>query len=301
MRTVKLVSIDTMETPQNCTPVAATVSVLGETVLLFKRGIYDEQDLGIREPRDYVVYVLDRDGRNEQFEIPNLSVRFPSIDLLADRSIVITCARTNIGEANATIIHPGDGTRLDFIAGDAIAHLLCDTENRIWVSYFDEGTFPKSLDYDLEPNINGLVCFSCTGELVWKHEQTLDDRIEDCYALNVFEQSVYAYYYWDFKLLEVGSEFAKKRWQVPVSGARYFGIDPYTNLVLLAGGYREASKFHYLCEIHEHNLEIIEKIVLQMPDPTMDLPHTVICRGPLMSFLSDNRRFDFDLRHLNDN
>jgi hypothetical protein len=83
--------------------------------------------------------------------------------------------------------------------GDASEHIQTTQDGHIWVGYFDEGVFGGSI------GSNGLVCFDPDGNAVFKYADFAEANalpyIHDCYALNVFEDTVWICYYSSFPLV----------------------------------------------------------------------------------------------------
>jgi hypothetical protein len=83
--------------------------------------------------------------------------------------------------------------------GDAINDLQTTCDGLIWVSYFDEGVFGGGI------GANGLVCFAGDGEVRFGYAQLAEEvglpHIDDCYALNVCPDRVWASYYSAFPLI----------------------------------------------------------------------------------------------------
>jgi hypothetical protein len=94
--------------------------------------------------------------------------------------------------------------------GDASEDIQTTPNGEIWVSYFDEGVFGGGIGQ------NGLVCFDGNGasrflyaELAQRCQLPL---IDDCYALNVFDRSVWLRYYSDFPLVELRDFELAQNW-----------------------------------------------------------------------------------------
>lgn len=94
------------------------------------------------------------------------------------------------GETNGRVL-AADGTELSrIVLGDGIMHVKIDARARIWVGWFDEGVL-GNLDWRMPglesaPSSYGLAAFDAEGAvLVVASHLSLDQIIDDCYALNV--------------------------------------------------------------------------------------------------------------------
>ncbi len=196
-------------------------------------------------------------GENQQWEIkiPPLNFTFPICDLFPDGRVLLAGARSEWRgpedfDKNGFIFDPETGSLERILLGDGIAELGIDAQNRIWVSYFDEGVFgnlgwgrkgPKG------PGRGGLVCFNDTGEQLWAFNGTKPDHlIDSCYALNMQRDQVWAYYYSDFNILQVDGQFETTILTDPaISGAHSFAV--HDDHFLFSKQYRESEDtFHVL-------------------------------------------------------
>jgi hypothetical protein len=95
--------------------------------------------------------------------------------------------------------------------GDAIEDLQTTSDNRIWVSYFDEGVFGGGI------GSNGLVCFDAAGDVKCEFAKLAEisalPHVDDCYALNVCNEHVWLSYYSDFPLIRLKDFHLDKVWK----------------------------------------------------------------------------------------
>ena len=94
--------------------------------------------------------------------------------------------------------------------GDASEDIQTTPDDRIWVSYFDEGVFGGGIGRQ------GAVCFDSIGNPIFQYgdfaEQNGLPFISDCYALNVTASGdVWLNYYMDFPLVQLRG-FALEHW-----------------------------------------------------------------------------------------
>lgn len=100
--------------------------------------------------------------------------------------------------------------------GDASEDVQTTPEDRIWVSYFDEGVFGSGIGRQ------GAVCFDSSGNPVFQYGEFAEQNglpfLSDCYALNVTASGdVWLNYYTDFPLVQLRG-FALEHWW------SYFGV-----------------------------------------------------------------------------
>lgn len=99
------------------------------------------------------------------------------------------------------LIFDGTGSRvLDRLdLGDGSQHLQTTPEGKIWVGYFDEGVYGSGIGAE------GLVCFDGKGQPLFRYAELAKKLglpfIDDCYALNVNNNTVWTCYYSDFPLV----------------------------------------------------------------------------------------------------
>jgi hypothetical protein len=85
--------------------------------------------------------------------------------------------------------------------------------------------------------VPGIVCFTSELERAWEYSFESNSSlgpIDDCYALNVDGESVWAYYYSDFPVVRI-EDGSVRAWTNEVAGARALAVR--SDNVWLAGGY----------------------------------------------------------------
>lgn len=173
-------------------------------------------------------------GISHVIEMPPFKLTFPLVDMFEDGRVLLAETRAQWRNAedydkNGFIFDPVSRSLSNFLLGDGIEALGVDSEDRIWVSYFDEGVFGNlgwSTPGPHGPGSGGLVCFGEDGNILWQFNgNDSADFIDDCYALNVTRNEVWAYYYSDFKLCRVDGCFSPHIFDaVSVSGASAFAV-----------------------------------------------------------------------------
>jgi hypothetical protein len=124
--------------------------------------------------------------------------------------------------------------------GDGIQYVQADKRGNIWVGYFDEGVYGNfgwgGAGNAAPVGAAGLVCFDTQGQRVWEYQPVSGtDFISDVYALNVFGNEAWAYYYTDFPLVRIGGDWNVEAWTTRVAGGRAFAVG--NAKVLMFGGY----------------------------------------------------------------
>ena len=115
-------------------------------------------------------------------------------------------------EGAATIYDTNGTVRSSLDLGDASESIQTTSDDKIWVSYFDEGVFGGGIGQQ------GLVCFDGAGKHLFKYadfaEQNSLPMICDCYALNVDKDGdVWLNYYTDFPLVRLHEFKLDKVWR----------------------------------------------------------------------------------------
>lgn len=169
------------------------------------------------------------------------SVNFHHIQIVDDEHILLVCGRSRYENGNPeknAAIYTQDGAIVRrFTLGDGIQDIAATPDGALWVSYFDEGIF-GNYGWDEPMGRSGLVKYDLHGNILWQQEEF---DICDCYALNVENsQSVWFYYYMDFKLIHLrGSDSIS--YQIPVKGMQNFALcEPW---LIADNGYNQHGKF----------------------------------------------------------
>lgn len=191
-----------------------------------------------------------------------------------------------------------------FCAGDGIQDIGVDGQDRIWISYFDEGVLGNfgwsTLDADGKtgpaPIGNaGLNCFDKTGAVIWQHDQK-DRFIVDCYALNVTERATYFYFYTDFDLGRVSDEFRREYREVDVSGSSSFAVS--SDAVLFTGQYDDPPSAVYLLPLERPKPLKPKMKKLVLPDGQEVTGGTLIGRGSSLHLFTESDWYRVSLESL---
>lgn len=173
-------------------------------------------------------------------ELSDVVVACPLVQPLPDDAWLVVGARCQVGpdgalEPNA-FVHGADGAPVRaFVLGDGVRDVSATLDGDLWVSYFDEGVYAED---GVTPAVGapGIVRFDADGRVCWAFCPPPDGlSIDDCYAMNVTADAVWAYYYSDFPLVRIDGRGGVRSWPSGVEGASAIAVDG--DHVLFAGGY----------------------------------------------------------------
>jgi hypothetical protein len=111
-----------------------------------------------------------------------------------------------------TIYDSQGNVRSTLDLGDASEDLQTTAQDRIWVSYLDEGVYGGGL------GTQGLICFDGAGTPIFKYMEFAEKNglppIDDCYAMNVAGNGdVWLNYYSNFPLVHLHDFALEQIWQ----------------------------------------------------------------------------------------
>ena len=173
-------------------------------------------------------------------ELRDVVVACPLVQPLPDDTWLVVGARCQAGSDGAlepnAFVHGADGAPARaFALGDGIRDVSVTRDGDVWVSYFDEGVFAGD---GVTPAVGapGIVRFDTDGRVRWAFRPPPDGpSIDDCYAMNVTADAVWAYHYSDFPLVRIDGRGAVRSWPSGVQGASAIAVDG--DHVVFAGGY----------------------------------------------------------------
>lgn len=231
-------------------------------------------------------------GEHERVvELPKLDLTFPHVDVFPSGKVVVVGARCEWRnehdyDLNGGIFDPITGRLSRILLGDGIEDLYVDSLDRIWVSYFDEGVFGNFGWGGPGPRCvgaAGLVCFSETGEKIW--EYSADPPIADCYALNVTGSEAAIYFYTEFPVCKISTDFRLKCWNTGLSGCHHFAISD--RAILMSKQYTDAPSTGYLGILGENSVTDIRKVKFVLPSGAEIPEGQLLGRGRHMYFFDD--------------
>lgn len=194
---------------------------------------------------------------------------WPKVQLLPDGRLLVVGMRSEwrdgAGENNAFVLDPDGSVEASGCLGDGIEHVKVAEDGTIWVGYFDEGIF-GNLGWGMgdgpEPiGHRGLVQFSSAFELLWEFPRS-DNPIDDCYAMNVIGDEVWACYYSDFDVVRV-RDGVVQHWGNAVESAKAMAVTD--DLVALFGHWEERDRLT-IGHLGEISLKPRTKTRLTMPN-----------------------------------
>jgi hypothetical protein len=145
-------------------------------------------------------------------------------------------------EPNAVALDANGHHLRSFCIGDGVAHVQVSEAGAIWVGYTDEGVYGNSgwgpPDGPAPLGAGGLVNWTLEGRKDWVFRGSdVAPPIDDCYAMNLDGESVWASYYSDFPVVHVAPGGDIAPWPSLGSGGRALLVGD--GRVGIAGGYRE--------------------------------------------------------------
>lgn len=224
----------------------------------------------MKEPNRFRLSIWRADGSLRTIELPGLDETFPLVDIFPDGKILVAgrrCAWRDQDDydLNGAVFDPNTGMLSRILLGDGINSAYVDALGRIWVAYFDEGIFGNfgwGIPGPKPVGSPGLVCFSELGEKIWEYPE--DDAMADCYALNVSDAEAAIFFYTDFPICRISSDFKLERWATNLRGCHQFAITK--TAALFSGQYREPSDVAYLGRFETGQLVDTRQVRLLLPD-----------------------------------
>ncbi|MGJ4953671.1 hypothetical protein [Bradyrhizobium sp. HKCCYLS20291] len=214
-------------------------------------------------------------GTPQSVALPPLDIAAHYVDLFPDGRILLVYPRSYPeGVGNAVIYDPASGqhTRIDL--DDGISHVYVDSLARIWVGYFDEGVFGGGV------GSAGLVCFSAAGDIIWSYPP--DDGMADCYALNVSGAEAAMFFYTDFPLCKISSDFQLSYWTTELGGCHRFALSGSD--VLFSRQYKDPPDAAYWGQLTADGTLRTERVQLQLPDGSPLPKGQLLGRGRDLTF-----------------
>ena len=242
---------------------------------------------------------------SETIAIKGLNFAAHYADRFSDGRLVLAYERTSRRsstdfELNGVIYDPQSSQTTYFLAGDGIASLAIDAKDQIWISYYDEGVFGNygwsfGQQSPVNPGSGGLSCFDAEGQLLWRFNQDGPGGIDDCYALNVSDKNIWAYYYSDFNLASIDAKFTVAEMKIELAGSHAFAIN--RKMVVFAGGYHDKPDMFYHANRQPNSIGPLRKIRLSVADGKVSDSDRIIGRGSILHCFTNKNWFAFDLNN----
>ncbi len=238
-------------------------------------------------------------------ELSDVSVAFPLLGRTGSGTTVIAGARCRYRPGNPDrngLIYDADGRLVRAILlGDGINDLCCDGQDRIWASYFDEGVY-GNFGWNMGGGADnqtigahGLVCFRTDGEKEWEFPHHVG-TISDCYALNVASDRVFAFYYTDFDVCEIGLDLTTRVRATDVAGCSAFAT--HSGTYLFSAQYGEDWTTGHLATPGSDNALISRRVTFDLPGWELpEHPQLITGRGSTLNIFTGTDWFQHDLAH----
>jgi hypothetical protein len=260
---------------------------------------------GVRSPRSltdqpYTCTVLHCSGRKRTRLDIEVDIAFPSVQPIIGGGALIVGARCSYKrrspDQNAAMYDAKGSIVRRMVLGDGIRSVQVDQENRIWVSYFDEGIFGNR-GWNEPIGGPGLLRWDMDGRITWSFEPPIGfDMICDCYALNVAVDAAWACYYTTFPVVRVGRGDQISAWVNGVDGVGTLAVDD--ERILLWGGYGDDRTRCVVRSVAGDQLGPSRWLDLRLPDGGDLSAARVIGRGPVLHAFAGDSWYTFDLREL---
>ncbi len=244
------------------------------------------------------------DNQIQSITIAALKLAYPLVQLLPRGEILLVgsrCRRLTDGtaELNANIYNSNGELLREMCFGDGIADVQTTSEGNIWVSYFDEGIYGNygwGNDEASTPiGATGLVEFDSHGQKVRQFEPPPGyPPIDDCYALNLYNDEPWVYYYSAFPIVQLKSNGEANKWSTSIAGAHAFATDGQR--VLIYGGYKQDKNLCLFGELGQSSLTHITECNLEYPSKDKSRVTQVIGRGPYLHFFFGTGWYVADVR-----
>lgn len=295
--------------------VSTSISTDGKGLFLFTQKLLKDRVLGTFRNAGGAIFpntsmnaearfklIVLYNGTATEIDLPPLDITFPICDLFCDGRILLAGARcrwrgTDDFDRNGVIFDPATGQISRILLGDGIANLSIDANDRIWVSYFDEGVFGNfgwNHPGPPGPGAGGLVCFADDGKELWAFNGLENSAfIDDCYAFNAQREERWAYFYSDFDLCSVDGNFRSEILSgVSVSGSSAFAVADQG--FLFSSQYREPTNTFHLVQRNGQSLGRPQSVIGRLPDRNWIDRCQLAGRGAWMHVVNDDGWFATD-------
>jgi hypothetical protein len=206
--------------------------------------------------------------------LSEMALAFPTVQPMPGGGILVVGARARWRSAgpdkNAVIYGPSGGVLTEATLGDGVGHVQTTHQGYVWVGYFDEGVYGNygwGMHGAPAPiGAPGLIRFSPDLSVDWQYRS--DDRpgegaIDDCYALNVDNETAWVCYYSDFPVVRV-DDGRVRSWHNSVTGAKAIVTDGHQ--VALVGGYGPNRHRIAAGTLHREGFAVTAERELTLPD-----------------------------------
>src|SRR5579883_3404136 len=226
----------------------------------------------------------------QTIDLPELDLTFPLVDMFPDGRILVVGPRcewrgNEVYDLNAAVFDPTTAKVSRILLGDGINRAYVDARGRIWVAYGDEGIFGNFGWGGPGPTpvgAAGLVCFAETGEKLWEYPANANGTMADCYALNVSDSEAATFFYTDFPVCRISSDFNLAHWKTELGGCHEFAIS--NTAALFSGQYNDPTDTAYLGGFDADGRMNAKQVRLLLPDGSVLPKGQLLGRGPNLYF-----------------
>lgn len=289
------------------------ISVLDSLLLLFVGNREDPRRSSSEKRKQYtssarkkselpiLEFLEINEWAEQRLELPPIGVSHPIIDKFPSGEIVVADSRCRWRskddfDLNAHIISPDQLSVNSILLGDGIERIGIDVENRIWVSYFDEGIFGNYGWGGPGPEpigSSGLACFQADGDKVWEFRSPDSDSfIADCYALNVSKNHIYAYTYTEFPVHEITLDFRVSSNPTSVSGSHEFAVSG--TKYLFGSQYNEPITTGHIIDVGKSNANDVRTVLFLLPRSQGGESGRLLARGKHFHYFVDDTWYKTD-------
>jgi hypothetical protein len=238
--------------------------------------------------------------------LSDMAVAHPTIQPMPDGRILIVGARarwhSDGPDQNAVIYGPDGSVFAQATLGDGIAHVQATPAGHIWVGYFDEGVYGNygwgQPGAPAPIGAPGLIRYRQDLSPDWHYpsdSRTGVDSIDDCYALNVDNETAWACYYSDFPIVGI-HDGQVRGWPNSITGARALITDGHH--VALVGGYGTDSHRIAAGTLHDDGFALTAEYQLTLPDgQPVPAALAITGRGTELHVVTEDSWYRMDLAH----
>jgi hypothetical protein len=266
-----------------------------------------QQRTGSRQaarPRGVAVRVSTHhtDGHVDVVALDDVALSFPIPQLLPGGRLLLvgaSCQWTPDGTERNAAVYDGRGRLLiEATFGNGAQHVLANNAGEVWIGYAEEGTAPHlgwGGEDGPEPiGAAGIVRFGPGSGEVWRYVPLEGmPPVRDCYALNVTDDEVWAYYDAGFPIVRLTPGGARA-WRTRVKGATAMVVAGTT--VGLAGGYDHEYDRYVVGTLDDRSFVPHRELVLRLPGGELLPPEPVLVgRGRRLHVITSGDWYTADL------
>jgi hypothetical protein len=257
---------------------------------------------GGRVPGVPVRVTIHLPDRVESVFLADVALSFPVPQLLPGGRVLLVGAacewRPGGAERNAAVYDRAGRLLTEATFGDGAQHVFADGTGAVWVGYTEQGIAGNLGwgDRDSPPPVGapGLVRFGPGVDDFWSLPSIEGiPPVLDCYALNVTDDGVWAYYDAGFPIIRIGRD-GVRLWRTRVKGATALVVNGDT--VGLAGGYDDEHARFVVGTLDDRAFVPGRELTLRLPDGIPLPPEPVmIGRGNRLHVVTATNWYTADL------